>query len=97
MKESVSSCLPLQARELSMDLRDPSNGGFPFCTMGTSNAQVVGADLSLLSHHTLLFKKICAPNLSSKLALVRETKTLCYNATFWKTKGRFLTTNLSNS
>lgn len=43
-----------------------------------------------------LFFNAHAPNLSSRSALLRETKNLCYSATFWKMKERLPNIKLLN-
>lgn len=45
------------------------------------------------THLFFFFFNACTPDFSTDSALIRETKTLCDSATFWKTKGTLLITN----
>ena len=98
MKKIISCCLPQEARGqphtsgiYSFPELEDSPTGLCVPKMPSAKYTCLTPPLHFLPFS---FFNVLAPNPSGQSAPVRETKNLCYCATFWKTKGRFLTTNL---
>lgn len=94
LKESLSCCLPKEATGPPADLyRVPLLGHRH--TQSPKDYVTSAMHPPTLCHH-LFFLMPTLPSLSGKSALAKRTENLCYSATFWRTKGRRLTTNQLN-
>ena len=84
-------------------LLGPCHLSIPLLAMNTLKSQVLSTPppphatlASTFFFFFLFFLNACSPHLSQESGSLRVTKNLCYNTTFWKTKGILLATNLLN-
>lgn len=106
-KAFPADCPRILLKEPLTNLCCPPIQGFLYQAMAHPEPQILTTHLLHHSIASLFFffsplPSFClfvclnaqAPQLSSLSLLIRETKILCYGATFWDKKGRLLITNL---